>query len=152
MGIRIDLLTSDLIKLMDPEDQRRYGAFSTPGDTVVRPPADGLRRGAKTHKLEREEQAHFANWLLLQRSKGRKIPFCWHATNARSKATPGTPDFGVGCFRSWVWLEFKRDASCELSDEQEEFKRDCEFRNIPYFIVFNSMEAIKLVEEFDQLL
>jgi hypothetical protein len=26
-------------------------------------------------------------------SKGRKIPFSWHATNVRSKATPGTPDF-----------------------------------------------------------
>ena len=44
----------------------------------------------------KKQQSDFASWLSLQNSKGRKIPFCWHATNSRSKATPGTPDFWVG--------------------------------------------------------
>jgi len=38
---------------------------------------------------EKKQQADFASWLSLQYSKGRKIPFSWHATNSRSKATPG---------------------------------------------------------------
>jgi hypothetical protein len=151
MGIRIDLLTSDLIKLMDPEDQRRYGAFSTPGDTVVAP-KDDYRRGPKTEKAEREEQAHFANWLLLQRSNGRKMPFCWHATNARSKATPGTPDFGVGTWTGWIWIEFKRDYTSEYSQEQEIFRDDCRARGIPWYVAYTTAQAIEIVENHDRLI
>jgi len=74
-----------LIRLMSPEDRARYGAIP---DTVPAPRLDPqpLR---KPDKFERDEQRQFANWLLLQNSEGRKIPFSWHATDSRSKATPG---------------------------------------------------------------
>jgi hypothetical protein len=80
-------MSPHLIRLTSPEDQARCGAAP---DTAPRlDPQPSLKTGA----TERKEQASFANWLLLQNGKGRKIPFSWHATNARSKATPGTPDF-----------------------------------------------------------
>jgi hypothetical protein len=101
-----------LLRLMGPEDQARYGAVP---DTAPAVPRLNPHPSPKAGTAERKEQASFANWLLLQNSKGRKMPFSWHATNACSKATPGTPDFWVGVNRHAMWIEFKRDYSCELS-------------------------------------
>jgi hypothetical protein len=56
--------------------------------------------------------------LLLQNSKGRKIPFVWHAT--------GTPDFWAGVNRHGMWIEFKRGYSRHLTREQKEFRLSCE--------------------------
>jgi hypothetical protein len=72
----------------------------------------------KTGTAERKEQGTFVAWLLLQNSKARKIPFSWHATHTRSKATPGTPDFFVGVNGHSMWIEFKRDCGCHLTQEQ----------------------------------
>jgi hypothetical protein len=80
------------------------------------------------------------------------LPFSWHATNARSKATPGTPDFWTGVNRFSLWIEFKRDYSCKLSPEQEEFKAKLEAQGMRLYIVYSALEAIELVNYFDRVL
>jgi hypothetical protein len=85
--------------------------------------------------------------LLLQNSKGGRIPYCWHATNSRSKATPGTPDFWLGINGRSLWVEFKKDASCDLSPEQEEFRACCAYQGIEWHLVYSAAEAIRLVTE-----
>jgi hypothetical protein len=45
-----------------------------------------------------------------------------------------------------MWLEFKRDRSCKLSPEQEEFRSACEAQRIEHHVVHSAQEAIKLVE------
>jgi hypothetical protein len=92
---------------------------------------------------ERREQGDFANWLLLQNSQGRKIPWVWHATHTRSKATPGTPDFFVGINGRSMWIEFKRDDSCKLSREQKEFRSACEVQHVEHYAVYSADEAIR---------
>src|SRR6516225_4068732 len=89
---------------------------------------------------ERKEQATFANWLLLQNSQGRKIPYVWHATHRASKATPGTPDFWVGINGHSIWFEFRRDQSCRLTPEQEEFRLACEEQRIEWHLVYSAAE------------
>jgi hypothetical protein len=104
----------------------------------------GTVRNQKT-KQPREvtEQSQFANWLLLQNSKGADI-FEWHPLHTRSKTTPGCFDFWVGV-STGIWIEFKRDRTCKLSDEQAEFRRKCEKRGIPAYVVYSAEEAIELV-------
>jgi hypothetical protein len=103
MGIRLES-SPHLWKLMDPADQVRYGVV--PGTlSCIRDKASN--RSPKRDADERKQQSDFANYLSLQNSKGCKIPFCWHATHTRSKATPGTPDFWVGINGHSIWLEFK---------------------------------------------
>ena len=66
---------------MDPADQARYGVV--PGTlSCVRDdaPKCSPKRSPKRDADERKQQGEFASWLSLQRSKGRKIPYCWHAT------------------------------------------------------------------------
>lgn len=101
----------------------------------------------KRDSPERKEQADFANWLLLQNSEGREIPFCWHATHTRSKASPGTPDFWVGINARSLWIEFKRDYSEELGPYQEEFRVRCEVQRCEMHVVYSCNEAINLVEK-----
>ena len=152
MGIRLEL-APHLIRLMSAEDQARYG--TCPGVIPVSSsqwsssPQSSPSPSSKTDASERKEQASFANWLLLQNSNGRKIPFSWHATHTRSKATPGTPDFWVGINRHGVWIEFKRDYSCKLSPEQEEFRVRCAYQNIEWHVVYSAHEAIQIVERAD---
>jgi len=100
MGVRVEL-APHLLSLMNDKDRARYGG--------VRDTESGIRDTGKSRKRdadERREQGEFANWLLLQNSQGRKIPFVWHATHTRSKATPGTPDFWVGINGRSLWIEF----------------------------------------------
>jgi hypothetical protein len=87
--------------------------------------------------------------LQLQNSRGRKIPFCWHATDTRSKATPGTPDFRVGVAGRGMWIEFKRDDSCALTPEQEQFRLACEAQHIEWHLVYSAAEAIAIVQKAD---
>lgn len=101
---------------------------------------------------ERAEQSSFANWLLFQRSNGRRFPFCWHSTKQRSTASPGTPDFWVGVNGTGVWLEFKRDYSCDLTKEQEEFRLECQEQHIPFHVVYSAFDAIKIIEELDRVI
>jgi hypothetical protein len=101
----------------------------------------------KTDKLEREEQRQFASYCLLH-----QYPFSWHATNVRSKATPGTPDFWVGVNRVGLWIEFKRDYSSKLSQEQENFARLLEAQGMKLYVVYSCNEAIELVSSFDSVL
>src|SRR6516165_2444613 len=98
----VDLASaSHLTRLMSSEDAARYGIVTGTGDTK-----NANKSSRKRPADERREQADFANWLLLQNSQGRKIPFVWHATHTRSKATPGTPDFYVGINGRSLWIEF----------------------------------------------
>ena len=144
MGIRVQM-SPHLFRLMSPADQARYAAVAVP-DTALAPRLDH-GPSAKTTSDERKEQGTFANWLLLQNSKGRKIPFSWHATHTRSKATPGTPDFWLGINGRSLWVEFKRDYSCKLSPSQEEFRFCCAYQGIEWHLVYSADEAIQLVTE-----
>jgi hypothetical protein len=126
---------------MSPEDQARFGVVP---DTAPAPQLD-RQPTPKTTTDERKQQSDFANWLLLQNSEGRRIPFCWHATHTRSKASPGTPDFWLGSSGRSLWIEFKRDRSCKLTREQEEFRLACETQGIEWHLVYSAQEAIEIV-------
>jgi hypothetical protein len=128
-----------MVALMSPEDQRKYG----PGIH----PADDPHPPLKTDKLEREEQRQFASYCLL-----KELPFSWHATNARTKATPGTPDFWVGVNRLGLWIEFKRDYTCKLSEEQQEFAAKLERQGMKLYVVYSALEAIELLNYFDRVI
>jgi hypothetical protein len=45
-----------------------------------------------------------------------------------------------------MWLEFKRDCSCKLSPEREEFRSACEAQHVEHYVVYSADEAIKIVE------
>jgi hypothetical protein len=144
MGIRL-ALSPHLFRLMSREDQVHYGVVA---DTETAPvPLLNCHPSRKTTRDERKEQGTFASWLLLQNSKGRKIPFSWHATHTRSKATPGTPDFWLGINGRSLWVKFNRDCSCNLSPEQEEFRVCCACQGIEWHLVYSADEAIQLVTE-----
>jgi hypothetical protein len=138
MGVQLSS-APHLTRLMSRADQARYGVGSDTRDTP--------KSSRKRDRDERREQGDFANWLLLQNSQGRKIPFCWHALHKPSKATPGTPDFWVGVTGHGIWLEFKWDG-CKLSPEQEEFRLACEAQRVEFYIVYNARQAIALVQAF----
>jgi hypothetical protein len=141
MGVRLEN-SPHLWRLMDPADQARYGVVR--GTLLcIR---DTPKRSPKRDAGEKKEQGDFANWLSLQWSKGRKIPYCWHAMHKPSKATVGCPDFWVGINGRGIWFEFKRDSSCRLTREQEEFRSACEAQRVEHFVVYSSQQAIELVE------
>jgi hypothetical protein len=123
---------------MNPEDKH---AFSSAPD-----PKLDVHPSAKRSTSERKEQGQFANYLLLKNSEGWQMPFCWHATHTASKASPGTPDFWVGINGHSMWIEFKRDYGCSLSEDQELFRRRCEAQGIEWHIVYSAGEAILLVQ------
>jgi hypothetical protein len=129
---------------MSPEDQARFGVLpnTAPTPQLDRQPTH------KTTTGERKEQATFANWLLLQNGPGRKIPFCWHATQTRSKASPGTPDFWVGVNGHAIWFEFKVGSN-RLTSEQEEFRQGCVCQEIEWHLVYSAQEAIEIVQKAD---
>ena len=140
-GVRLEL-SAHLIPLMSPEDQKLYGVQTTaPVPRLDRDPSP------KSSVAERKEQASFAHWLLLQNSKGADTPFEWHPLHAKSRSTPGCFDFWIGVSPVSIWIEFKRDYTCKLSEEQEEFRRKCEKRGIPAYVVYSADEAIKLVQK-----
>jgi hypothetical protein len=134
---------------MNKEDQLHYRP--DPNQSSAPDPKLRVSPPPKRDSPERKEQADFANWLLLQNSKGRAIPFSWHATHTRSKASPGTPDFWVGVNRRGIWIEMKRDYSCDLTPEQEEFRQRCEAQGIEMRVVYSCGEAIQLIEDADRL-
>jgi hypothetical protein len=141
MGISLEEAARIAHLMPDPNDQVRYG----------RPKSDDAFPPPRADKSERKEQGHFANWLLLKNSEGRKIPWVWHATHAPSKATPGCPDFLVGINRVWLSLEFKRDYAAQLSPEQKEFCEACEEQKLIYRVVYSAAEAIDIIEKLDSL-
>jgi hypothetical protein len=155
MGVHIQM-APHLLKLMSPEDQERYGInpdLWEPKSTAPDPKLDP-HPPAKSGGSEKKEQDSFANHMLEKNNKrgpNEQIPWVWHATHSRSKATPGTPDFWVGINRRSIWLEFKRDYSCELSPPQEVFRLACEAQQIEHHVVYSAWEAIKIVEDADAL-
>jgi hypothetical protein len=142
MGVRVEQI-SHLWKLMSPADQAQYGAVPK----MVSCACDAPKPSPKRDADEKKQQGDFASWLSLQNSKGHKIPYVWHATHTRSKATPGTPDFWVGINTRGIWFEFKRDSSCRLTREQEEFRSACEAQRVEHHVVHSSQQAIELVEK-----
>jgi hypothetical protein len=130
---------------MSPADQARYAAVAVP-DAALAPRLDH-RPSAETTSDERKEQGTFANWLLLQNSNGADLPFEWHPLHTRSKTTPGCFDFWVGAGPVSIWIEFKKDHAQKLSDAQQEFRRKCDKRGIPAYVVYNAQQAIDLVQK-----
>jgi len=145
MGVRLEL-SPHVIKLMSAEDQARYGGNVNNDDDGVRGVRVRDQPSPKRDVVERKEQGDFANWLLLQNSQGRKIPYVWHATHTPSKATPGTPDFWVGINARSIWFEFKRGPSQKLTPEQVEFRDCCVHQRIEWHLVYTAGEAIALTE------
>jgi hypothetical protein len=133
---------------MSSEDQKLYGS-QTIAQTTVPVPELGRHPSPKSSADERKEQGIFANWLLLQNSNGADLPFEWHPLHTRSKTTPGCLDFWLGVGPVSIWIEFKRDHTCALSDAQEEFRRKCEKRGIPTYVVYSAQQAIELVQKAD---
>jgi hypothetical protein len=48
-----------------------------------------------------------------------------------------------------LWFEFKRDDSCKLTPEQEEFRLACAAQRVEWHLVYSAHEAIQLVEKAD---
>jgi hypothetical protein len=46
-----------------------------------------------------------------------------------------------------MWFEFKRDDSCKLTPEQEEFRLACEAQGIEWHRVYSAAEAIRVVQK-----
>jgi hypothetical protein len=101
----------------------------------------------KTDKAERDEQKQFANYCLLN-----GYPFVWHGTHKRSTGTVGCPDFIVGINGSVVYIEFKRDYTCKLSSDQEDFGHKLEAQGLRLYVVYSSLEAIELLKYFDRII
>jgi hypothetical protein len=59
----------------------------------------------------------------------------------------GCPDFWVGINGHSIWIEFKKDRSCRLTAEQEEFRDACEVQRIEHHVVYSAAEAIEIVEQ-----
>lgn len=150
-----------LIRLMSPEDQERYGHMVEMVDYfaqkkaieqfIAPDPRLNTHPPVKRASPEKTEQKSFANHLTNLNEKGAKIVWVWHKMNKRSRATPGTPDFFVGINGHAMWIEFKKDYSCELSPPQETFRLYCQAQRIEWHIVYSAFEAIKLVEDADSL-
>jgi hypothetical protein len=124
-----------LLRLMSASDQAKYGPGLHPVDDPHPPP--------KTDKAEREEQKHFANWLLLN---NLMPPAIWHATHKPTKATLGTPDFVVPVNRLTLFIEFKRDYTCLLSPDQKAFGAALETQGHTLYVCYSAEEAIQLVK------
>lgn len=107
-------------------------------------PHPQAKRGTK----ESWEQEEFKKWVAFEKASGRRIVIVHHGMHKRSTATLGCPDFYIGINGFSLWFEFKRDYTCHLSKEQEEFRLDCEANNIYFFVVYSGQEAINIVEEF----
>jgi hypothetical protein len=45
-----------------------------------------------------------------------------------------------------MWIESKRDDSCKLTPEQEEFRLACKAQRIEHYVVHSAQEAIELVK------
>ena len=141
MGVRLEL-APHLTRLMSREDAARYGVVP---DTQITT-SNKTGRCNCSDLDEKKEQGDFARWLLLQNSNGVDLPFEWHPLHAKSKTTPGCFDFWIGVGPVSIWIEFKRDHTCKLSDEQQEFRRKCEKRGIPTHVVHSAAEAIEIVQ------
>lgn len=130
---------------MSVEDQRIYAAKAgvvVHQDDITAPPNKPPSRTVV--KLEKEEQAHFANWCWLNGYDGR----IWHKTNQASTATPGTPDFIVPVDGTTLYIEFKRPGY-QLSEDQVRFAGALERQNILLHVVYSADQAIKLVKSYD---
>jgi hypothetical protein len=143
MGVRVQM-SQHLLRLMSAEDRDRYEIVVADTDPALQLDRPSSR---KVTTDERKEQGVFANWLLLQNGEGRRIPFCWHVTHTRSKASPGTPDFWIGVAGRGLWFEFKRDDSCKLTPEQKEFRDCCVCQGIEWYLVHSTQQAIEIVQK-----
>jgi hypothetical protein len=92
--------------------------------------------------LEREEQRLFSR--ELQR---RELPFYWHSTAHRTKATVGCPDFIVGINAVTIWIEFKMHGG-RLSEDQLAFAARLGTQHCRYHLVFSCKEAIELLNAY----
>ena len=123
-----------ILELMEPKD--RADRAGRAGRTAAQTPTRGALR------LEREHQRVVANYCHLE-----DLPFIWHATNARSRATIGTPDFIIGLRRGTLWLEMKLPGQ-KLSADQEVFRAVLRAQGITLHIAYSDDEAIKLIKSF----
>jgi hypothetical protein len=125
-------VTSAMVKLMAPETRVELGF-----DCPQLPSLPSAGPGATV--LERQMQRTVANYCLLH-----CLPFVWHATNKRSTATRGCPDFIIGLSRGTLWLEMKLPGE-KLSTDQEAFQQRLKAQGIRLEICYSDAEAIALI-------
>jgi hypothetical protein len=135
-GMRRDAVTTDMLRLMGPEDRARYSPAGLPAPAPVTPPPAKNR----TTRAERIHQGTFANHCLR---KG--YAFTWHRTDKPSTASPGTPDFIVGVRARTFWIEFKLPGE-KLSPDQADFRNRLAAQGIALEVVYSDAEAIALVD------
>ena len=113
---------------MDPRD-RPKGNAGLLAEEAVR---------AGDERLERDEQRVFAQWC-----QSHQLPFVWHSTAHRTKASVGCPDFIIGLRGTTLWIEFKRQGG-KLSADQENFLTRLTGQKITLHICYSASEAIEL--------
>ena len=136
MGYKRTELTPGMLRLMSPEDQKRYMGG------VISPDEPQEPETKKIPKLERDEQRTFARWL---RKHGLADSAIWHSTAHRTKGTRGTPDFVVPVSGVTLYIEFKLPGNT-LSPDQENFRKSLDAQRYQLHVVASAQEAIALVE------
>lgn len=121
------------------------------GMSTAPDPKEEIHPQPKRNSAEGKEQREFASWLAFKRAEGVRLVVVWHAMHKRSTASRGTSDFIIGVNGTVLFIEFKRDYGCELSEAQEEFRLDCEAQGVIYRVVYSAFEAIALVREYMSL-
>lgn len=129
MGVKGPFNEQFLLRL-DPEYRK--------GHKELRTYAEASAQGQA--KLEREEQRLFSSELLR-----RELPFYWHSTAHKTKATPGVPDFVIGLNATTVWIEFKAPGG-RMSDEQLAFAERLRQQKQNFHLVYSCKEAIEILD------
>jgi hypothetical protein len=122
MGVRL-AVAPHLFRLLSPEDQKLYG--QTIAQTTIPVPTLGCHSSPKSSVAERRNRAtsrtgccyRTANATERRKSLSSGTPLI-----SPRRPPPGTPDFFVGVSGHAMWIEFKKDRSCHLTQEQDEFR------------------------------
>lgn len=143
MGLRLQEVPLHYFPLMSAEVRAFYGKQ----ESTAPDPKEEIHPEAKRGSAEGKEQGEFASWLAFQKAEGKHLVVVWHGMHKRSTATRGTPDFIVGVGGVVLFIEFKRDYGCTLTDAQEEFRLACEEQQLNFHVVYSAGAAIALVRE-----
>jgi hypothetical protein len=129
------------VKLSDlpPHLQEQISAQLLKPAPRVPPDCPELKPTRHELNLERDDQR-----LFYADCRRRGLVPVWHATNSRSKATPGTPDFIVPVAGTTLWIEMKLPGK-KLSNDQQAFQASLAAQGIQLHVVYSLGQAIELV-------
>jgi hypothetical protein len=130
MGIRLAECNDQFLLRLDPAARRA-------GGKALRTFAEANEEGCE--KFERDEQRIFHREL-----NRLELPYHWHSTAHKTKATVGCTDFIVGVGAVTLWIEFKAPGG-RLSPDQERFAELLARQKNRYHLVTSAAAAIELV-------